>query len=40
MQEHNVTCVQEPQLQFGAKLAQYMDLDGMVFGVGEARGDS
>ncbi len=32
-----VACVQEPKLQFGAKLAQYRGPDGLLFSVGEAR---
>lgn len=38
MMEHGITCRQEPTLLFGARLAQYVDPDGMVFSVGEARG--
>lgn len=37
MLERGVTCLQEPQMQFGAKIAQYADPDGVVFGMGEAR---
>ena len=37
MSEHDVPCVQEPTLQFGARLAQYAAPDGLVFSVGEAR---
>ncbi len=36
MRAHDVPCVQEPEFQFGAKLAQYSDPDGLVFSVGEA----
>jgi hypothetical protein len=38
MQEHGVTCIQQPESVFGAKVAQYLDPDGMSFSVGEARG--
>ena len=37
MREHEVPCVQEPMVQFGAKLAQYSGPDGLVFSVGESR---
>ena len=37
MQGHEVTCVQEPTVQFGTKLAQYSGPDGLVFSVGESR---
>lgn len=41
MIEHEVTCVQEPKSVFGARIAQYRDLDGMILSVGEdAPGDS
>jgi lactoylglutathione lyase len=33
----DVPCIQEPKEVFGTKLAQYLDPDGMVLGVGEAR---
>jgi lactoylglutathione lyase len=34
----SVRCVQEPKEVFGARVAQYVDLDGLVFSVGEERG--
>lgn len=37
MVEHQVPCVQEPALLFGAKVAQYLDPDGLGLSVGEAR---
>jgi len=37
MVHHKVPCIQEPKEIFGAKLAQYLDPDGMSFGVGEER---
>lgn len=37
MVENNVPCTQEPSVRFGAKLAQYVDPDGLVMSVGEAR---
>ena len=39
MLANDVPCVQEPMVQFGAKLAQYTGPDGMVFSVGESRGN-
>lgn len=40
MIEHEVQCVQEPKAVFGARIAQYRDLDGMILSVGEdAPGD-
>ena len=35
MLDNNVPCVQEPRDVFGARVAQYVDPDGMGFGVGE-----
>jgi predicted enzyme related to lactoylglutathione lyase len=35
--ENGVCCVQEPTEIFGARVAQYVDPDGMTFGVGEER---
>ena len=35
MVEKNVRCNQEPAEVFGAKIAQYVDPDGLVFSVGE-----
>ena len=37
MADHNVPCIQEPKEIFGAKLAQYLDPDGLSFSVGEER---
>ena len=37
MIDHGVECVEPPRESFGAKLAQYVDPDGMRFGVNEAR---
>ena len=39
MVEYNVPCAQEPTETFGARIAQYIDPDGMVFSVGEATAD-
>ena len=36
MVAHGVPCVQEPQSQFGARLAQYRGPDDLVFTVGES----
>ena len=38
MVEHKVPCVQEPKDVFGARVAQYLDPDGLVISVGEERG--
>ena len=38
MLDKDVPCVEEPMVQFGAKLAQYSGPDGMVFSVGESAG--
>lgn len=35
MIQHEVSCVQEPTSMFGARLAQYMDPDGLGVSVGE-----
>ncbi len=35
--EHGVPCVQEPKEVFGARLAQYLDPDGLAISVGEER---
>ena len=35
MVEHNVPCVQEPKDLFGARIAMYVDPDGLPFSVGE-----
>ena len=35
MVDSGVTCRQEPQEVFGAKIAQYLDPDGLVIAVGE-----
>ena len=37
MVENNVPCAQEPTETFGARIAQYVDPDGLVFSVSEAR---
>lgn len=37
MVERGVRCVQEPKDLFGARVAQYMDPDGLVISVGEDR---
>lgn len=37
MIEMNVTCIHEPKNIFGAKLAQYLDPDGLGISVGEER---
>ena len=37
MVEANVRCVQEPKEAFGARLAQYVDPDGLAISVGEER---
>ena len=34
----NVRCIQEPKEVFGARVAQYIDPDGLAFSVGEERG--
>ncbi len=35
MTEENVICIQEPKEIFGAKIAQYLDPDGLVISVSE-----
>ena len=35
MVEKGVPCLQEPKEQFGARIAQYVDPDGLVISVGE-----
>jgi hypothetical protein len=37
MLENNVPCLQEPKETFGARIAQYMDPDGLVLSVSEER---
>ena len=37
MMERKVRCVQEPAMVFGARVAQYLDPDGLVISVGEQR---
>lgn len=37
MVEHRVPCAQEPKDVFGARIAQYVDPDGMPLSVGEQR---
>jgi lactoylglutathione lyase len=39
MMGKNVPCNQEPTEVFGARIAQYIDPDGLVFSVGEERPD-
>ncbi|MHC5003459.1 MAG: VOC family protein [Planctomycetota bacterium] len=39
MVEHGVPCVQEPKDVFGARIAQYVDPDGLTLSVGEHRAD-
>ena len=38
--EKNVPCVQEPKELFGARIAMYLDPDGLPFSVGEAQKQS
>ncbi len=38
MTEKNVRCTQEPKDVFGARVAQYLDPDGLAISVGEERG--
>lgn len=37
MVEHGVPCLQEPKEVFGARIAQYLDPDGLPISVAEAR---
>ena len=37
MIENNVSCVQEPKDVFGARIAQYLDPDGLAISVSEER---
>jgi lactoylglutathione lyase len=37
MTQHGVTCVQLPKATFGARIAQYLDPDGLVISVSEQR---
>ena len=37
MIENHVTCVQPPKETFGARIAQYLDQDGLEFSVSEQR---
>ena len=37
MVEHNVVCTQQPKDLFGAKIAQYLDPDGLAISVSEDR---
>ena len=37
MVERNVPCIQEPKEVFGARIAQYVDPDGLVISVAEER---
>ena len=37
MLNNHVSCIQQPQETFGARVAQYVDPDGLVISVGEDR---
>jgi lactoylglutathione lyase len=37
MTEHNVVCTQQPKDLFGARIAQYLDPDGLAISVSEDR---
>jgi lactoylglutathione lyase len=37
LMENNVRCTQEPKVVFGARVAQYVDPDGLRISVGEER---
>lgn len=37
MIERNVSCIQEPKEVFGARIAQYVDPDGLIISVAEQR---
>ena len=37
MMSHGVACLQEPRSVFGARVAQYIDPDGLVLSVGDER---
>ena len=37
MVERNVPCIQEPKETFGARIAQYLDPDGLAISVSEER---
>lgn len=37
MIENNVSCIQEPQETFGARIAQYVDPDGLAISVSEEK---
>ena len=37
MVERNVPCIQEPKEVFGARIAQYLDPDGLAISVGEEK---
>jgi hypothetical protein len=37
MVDRNVPCIQEPTAIFGARIAQYLDPDGLGISVGEER---
>jgi lactoylglutathione lyase len=37
MVENNVPCIQQPKEVFGARIAQYLDPDGLTISVGEER---
>ena len=40
MVENDVPCIEEPKEMFGARIAQYVDPDGMIISVGEERRSS
>lgn len=40
MVENNVSCLQEPEQIFGARVATYLDPDGLAISVGEQRAGS
>ena len=40
MVDRNVPCVQQPKEVFGARVAQYLDPDGLALSVGEERAGS
>jgi len=37
MLEHSVICIEGPKSVFGARIAQYLDPDGLQFSIGEER---
>ena len=40
MLENDVTCAQDPTETFGVRIAQYVDPDGLLFSVSEAKRDA